>query len=167
VHFQTKHPALKLAVTLTNRYIDLVEEAVDVAVRLGTLQDSSLIARRLTQFQFRTVGSPSYFSRRGRPRKTEDLVNHNCVPYITRDTGAARDWRFRRDGAEFARSQQGDMSFSDSDALSIAARAGYGLAQIQDYYIDHAIAVGELEPVLAKFNLSADAASLAESSGFR
>jgi LysR family transcriptional regulator for bpeEF and oprC len=158
--FRAMHPALKLAVTLTNRYLDLVEEAVDVAVRIGTLQDSSLIARRLTQSQFRTVGAPGYFARHGRPRKPDDLINHNCLAFDTRDTGAARDWRFRRDGAEFTLAPRGDMSFNDGGALSIAVRGGYGLAQIQDYYADAAIAAGELEPVLAKFNPSPDVISL-------
>jgi len=150
--FRAANPALKLAVTLTDRYIDLVEEAVDVAIRIGALQDSSLIARRLTQCQLRTVGAPSYFARHGRPRRPEDLTEHNCLSFLIRDTGAVREWRFRRDGAEFTFAPQGDMSFNDGAALSVAVRGGYGLAQIQDYYADHAIAAGELEPVLAKFN---------------
>jgi LysR family transcriptional regulator for bpeEF and oprC len=158
--FRAAHPALKLAVTMTNRYVDLVEEAVDVAVRIGALQDSSLIARRLTQSQFRTVGSPGYFARHGRPRKPEDLVDHNCLAFDTRETGAARGWRFRRDGDEFTIAPRGDMSFNDGGALSVAVRGGYGLAQIQDYYADAAIAAGELEPVLAKFNPSPDVISL-------
>jgi len=158
--FRAAYPALKLAVTLTDRYIDLVEEAVDVTIRIGALQDSSLIARRLTQSQFRTVGAPGYFARHGRPRKPEDLIDHNCLSFLTRDTGAVREWRFRRNGAEFTLAPQGDMSFNDGGALSIAVRDGYGLAQIQDYYADHAIAAGELEPVLAKFNPSPNPISL-------
>jgi DNA-binding transcriptional LysR family regulator len=158
--FRAAYPALKLAVTLTDRYIDLVEEAVDVTIRIGALQDSSLIARRLTQSQFRTVGAPSYFARHGRPRRPADLIDHNCLSFLTRDTGAVREWRFRRDGAEFMLAPQGDMSFNDGGALSIAVRDGYGLAQIQDYYADHAIAAGELEPVLAKFNPSPSPISL-------
>jgi DNA-binding transcriptional LysR family regulator len=158
--FRAAYPALKLAVTLTDRYIDLVEEAVDVAIRIGALQDSTLIARRLTQCQFRTVGASSYFARHGRPRKPEDLTRHNCLSFLARDTGAVREWRFRRDGAEFTLTPQGDMSFNDGGALSIAVRGGCGLAQIQDYYADYAIAAGELEPVLTKFNPSPNPISL-------
>jgi DNA-binding transcriptional LysR family regulator len=158
--FRAAYPALTLAVTLTDRYIDLIEEAVDVTIRVGALQDSSLIARRLTQSQFRTVGSPAYFARHGRPRRPEDLANHNCLNFLTRDSGVVREWRFRRDGEEFTLTPKGDMSFSDGGALSIAVGGGYGLAQIQDYYADHAIAAGELEPVLAKFNPSTNPISL-------
>jgi len=158
--FRAAHPALKLVVTLTDRYIDLVEEGVDVAIRIGALQDSSLIARRITQHQFRIVGTPGYFARHGRPRKPEDLINHNCLSLITRDTGVVREWQFRRDGAEFTHMPQGDMSFNDGGALSIAVRDGNGVAQIQDYYTDRAIAAGELEPVLAKFNPSPHPISL-------
>jgi LysR family transcriptional regulator for bpeEF and oprC len=158
--FRAAYPALTLAVTLTDRYIDLIEEAVDVTVRIGALQDSSLIARRLTQSQFRTVGAPAYFAQHGRPRRPEDLARHNCLSFLIRDTGAIRDWRFRRGGEDFSIQPKGDMSFNDGGALTIAVRGGYGIAQIQDYYADHAIAAGEVEPVLANFNPSPTPISL-------
>jgi LysR family transcriptional regulator for bpeEF and oprC len=158
--FRAAYPALALAVTLTDRYIDLIEEAVDVTVRIGALQDSSLIARRVTQSQFRTVGSPAYFAQHGRPRRPEDLARHNCLSFLIRDTGAIRDWRFRRGGEDFSLQPKGDMSFNDGGALTIAVRGGYGIAQIQDYYADHAIAAGEVEPVLASFNPSPTPISL-------
>jgi LysR family transcriptional regulator, regulator for bpeEF and oprC len=158
--FRAAYPALALAVTLTDRYIDLIEEAVDVTVRIGALQDSSLIARRVTQSQFRTVGSPAYFAQHGRPRRPEDLARHNCLSFLIRDTGAIRDWRFRRGGEDFSLQPKGDMSFNDGGALTIAVRGGYGIAQIQDYYADNAIAAGEVEPVLASFNPSPTPISL-------
>jgi LysR family transcriptional regulator, regulator for bpeEF and oprC len=158
--FRAAYPALTLAVTLTDRYIDLIEEAVDVTVRIGALQDSSLIARRLTQSQFRTVGARPYFAQHGRPRRPEDLARHNCLSFLIRDNGAIRDWRFRRGGEDFSVQPKGDMSFNDGGALTIAVRGGYGIAQIQDYYADHAIAAGEVEPVLANFNPSATPISL-------
>jgi hypothetical protein len=61
-----------------------------------------LIARRLTQAQFRVVGSPSYFKKHGRPKTLEDLAMHNCMALTLRDTRLARDWRFSRDGVETA-----------------------------------------------------------------
>src|SRR5262249_48574233 len=84
--FQTQYPDIKLALSFTDRYVDLIEEGIDVSVRFGELQASTLIARRLTQTQFRVVGSPGYFSKNGRPKKPEDLAAHNCLALTLRDT---------------------------------------------------------------------------------
>jgi LysR family transcriptional regulator, regulator for bpeEF and oprC len=154
--FQAQYPDLTLALSFTDRYVDLVEEGIDVSVRFGQLQDSSLIARRLTQTQFRVFGAPSYFAQHGRPRTPDDLAAHNCLALTLRDTRLARDWRFARDGVETVVAPKGNMSFSDGAALCEVAGAGYGLAQIHGYYIDNALAAGHLEPVLEKFKPKAD-----------
>lgn len=154
--FQAQYPDLQLVVSFTDRYVDLVEEGIDVSVRFGVLQDSSLMARRLTQTQFRVVGAPSYFAKHGRPRTPDDLARHNCLAFTLRDSRLARDWRFARDGAESTLAPQGNMSFSDGAALCDAACAGYGLAQIHGYYIDNAVTAGKLEPVLEKFRPAID-----------
>jgi LysR family transcriptional regulator, regulator for bpeEF and oprC len=149
--FQARYPEVRLSITFTDRYIDLVEEGVDVCVRFGELQDSSLVARRLTLTQFHVVGSPAYFAKHGRPKTPEDLVNHNCLAFAIRDTRLARPWRFVRPSSEFTIVPQGTMSFSDGAALCEAAYAGYGLAQFHNYYLDAAMAQGELVTVLDKF----------------
>jgi LysR family transcriptional regulator for bpeEF and oprC len=154
--FQAQYPELKLALSFTDRYVDLIEEGIDVSVRFGVLQDSSLMARRLTQTQFRVVGAPSYFAKYGRPKTPEDLGAHNCLALMLRDTRLARDWRFVRDGGETTVTPTGNMSFSDGAALCDAACAGYGLAQIHGYYIDRVVKAGQLEPVLEKFKPKID-----------
>ena len=77
--FQAQYPDLKLVISFTDRYVDLVEEGIDVSVRFGVLQDSSLMARRLTQTQFRVVGAPGYLAKHGRPKTPDDLAGHNCL----------------------------------------------------------------------------------------
>ena len=149
--FQAQYPELTLAVTSTDRYVDLVEEGIDVAVRFGELRDSSLMARRLTQTQFRVFGAPSYFAKHGRPRGLDDLAGHNCLGFMVRDTRLAREWRFAHDGATTTVVPKGNMSFTDGAALCDAARAGCGLAQMHGYYVDEPLRAGELEPVLEKF----------------
>jgi LysR family transcriptional regulator, regulator for bpeEF and oprC len=158
--FQAQYPDIKLALSFTDRYVDLIEEGIDVSVRFGELQDSTLIARRLTQTQFRVVAAPSYFAKHGRPRKPDDLAAHNCLALTLRDTRLARDWRFARDGVESTVTPQGKMSFSDGAALCDASRAGFGLAQLHSYYIDNALKTGELEPVLERFKPKMDPISL-------
>jgi DNA-binding transcriptional LysR family regulator len=80
---------------------------------------------------------------------------HNCLNFVVRETGLIRSWRFRCDGADLDMTPAGDMSFNDGGALFVAACAGYGIAQLQDYFADEAIAAGRLEPVLEKFKPAA------------
>src|SRR5262245_32239863 len=134
--FQAKYPHINLRVTFTDRYIDLIEEGVDICVRLGQLHDSSLIARRLSGAAFKVVGSPRYIAKFGKPKRIEDLTDHNCLAFTFRETRLAREWRFMHEGGEKSLTPTGNMSFSDGAAVCDAACAGYGLAQLQDYFVD-------------------------------
>jgi LysR family transcriptional regulator, regulator for bpeEF and oprC len=149
--FQAQYPDIKLRVTFNNRYIDLVEDGVDVSVRLGQLADSSLIARRVGGTQFSVVGAPSYFAKHGKPKRIDDLAAHDCLAFTYLETRLARPWRFIEAGAANTFTPQGTMSFSDGGAVCDAAVAGYGLAQLQGYFADALIASGALVAVLEKF----------------
>lgn len=149
--FQAKYPHIKLRVTFTDRYIDLIEEGIDVCMRLGPLHDSSLIARRLSGAGFKVVGSPRYLAKFSKPKRIEDLTGHNCLAFTFRETRLARAWCFMQDGVEKSLAPKGDMSFSDGAAVCDAACAGYGLAQLQDYFVDSGIAQGRLVSVLDRF----------------
>jgi DNA-binding transcriptional LysR family regulator len=149
--FQAQYPDLKLRVTFNNRYIDLIEEGVDVAVRLGQLQDSSLIARRLAGTQFYVVGAPSYFANHGKPKRIDDLAAHDCLAFTYLETRLVRPWRFIEGGVRKMVTPKGTMSFSDIAAVCDAAVAGYGVAQLQGYFVDALIKSGGLVAVLEKF----------------
>jgi LysR family transcriptional regulator for bpeEF and oprC len=153
--FQTRYPDVRLSVTFTDRYIDLIEEGVDICVRFGDLQDSTLIARRLTSTQFKVVGSPSYLAKHGRPKSPDDLTRHNCLAFTSRDTRLTRPWRFDLPAGETTQMPKGTISFTDGAAMCEAACAGYGLAQLHEYYLDSEIARGRLVPVLEKFKSKA------------
>jgi len=153
--FQARYPDIALRVTFNDRYVDLIEEGIDVSIRFGVLQDSSLIARRLSGAQLSVVGAPRYFAKHGTPKRPEDLSGHNCLAFTFRETRLAREWRFARTGAqgggEIALTPKGNISLSDGASVCDAARAGYGLAQLQDFFIDALIGRGQLVSVLDKF----------------
>jgi LysR family transcriptional regulator for bpeEF and oprC len=153
--FQARYPDIALRLTFNDRYADLIEEGIDVSIRFGVLQDSSLIARRLGGAQLSVVGAPRYFAKYGTPKRPEDLAGHNCLAFTFRETRLAREWRFAQGGGERALTPKGNMSLSDGASVCDAARAGYGLAQLQDFFIDAPIARGQLVSVLDKFNPAA------------
>jgi DNA-binding transcriptional LysR family regulator len=152
--FHAQFPDVKLRVTFDDRYIDLIEEGVDISIRFGALQDSSLIVRRLAEAQLGVVASPDYFSKYGKPRRPEDLAEHDCIAFTFRESRMARDWRFAGVGAETTLTPQGTMSFSDGAAVLDAVCAGYGIAQLQDFFTEAPSARGQLVEVLEKFRPS-------------
>jgi LysR family transcriptional regulator for bpeEF and oprC len=158
--FQEDYPDVRLRITFTDRYIDLIEEGVDIAVRFGALQDSSLIARRLTATQFNATAAPAYLAKYGRPKTPHDLGKHNCLAFAARDTRQTRDWRFLIDGKEVTHTPNGSMSFSDGAALCDATIDGCGIAQLHNYYLDTAFARGTLVPILQDFKAKPDPISL-------
>lgn len=158
--FQREYPQVELHVSITDRYVDLIDEGIDVALRFGALKDSGLIARELTRVQRRLVAAPQYFARHGRPTTLADLAQHNCLALTYHETRRVRDWHFAYRRVEQKVTPRGTMSFNDGTALYNAVAAGYGIGQIHDYYVDQGIKDGTLEPVLEKFKPAADPISL-------
>ncbi|MEM8962473.1 MAG: LysR family transcriptional regulator [Acidobacteriota bacterium] len=121
------YPELAIDLLLTDATLDLVEERIDVAIRLGPLADSGLVARRLATMVARVCASPSYLERHGRPTTPTDLVHHNCL--LLDMPGFDAQWRFRdrETGATTAVSVRGNLHTSNAIALKECALAGRGV----------------------------------------
>jgi DNA-binding transcriptional LysR family regulator len=143
--FLTRHPALEVTLTLTNQKIDLVAEGYDLAIRLGTLQDSSLIATRLAARTLHVCASPAYLASRGTPQQPGDLSRHNCLQ------GTLDHWRFRQNGRPRQLRVHGSLRCNSGWSLLDAAIKGVGLVQLPDYYLRTALAEQKLVPVLEEF----------------
>lgn len=143
--FLQEYPQVRLDLNLTNRTLDLVENSIDVAIRLGRLKDSSLIAKRLGDRQLSVCASPAYLAEYGTPTSLEQLNQHQCL------LGTLEYWRFREQGVERSLRLNGRIRCNSGLALLDACKAGLGLAQLPDYYVTEALAQGELQEVLTDF----------------
>lgn len=150
--FLDAHPSLRVELVLNNRSLDLVEEGLDVAVRIGTLTESGLIARRVGHVHRVTYASPSYIVRRGRPRTPRDLTKHEIV-YVS-DPPRAREWRFRVSGREQIVRLMPRFMVTDVDAMLFAVRAGGGIARGLSYQVSDDFASGTLVRLLREFEPS-------------
>ena len=148
--FNRLHPQLRFDLNLNDRRIDLVEEGIDVALRIGNLADSTLIARRL--FEARTVvcGSPDYFVRHGTPLSPADLKDHQCLVYG--NLANPTKWVCRdAEGKKISVDIQAAMTASSGDFLSAAATQGLGIAVQPTFIAGESIGRGELVPVLTNY----------------
>jgi DNA-binding transcriptional LysR family regulator len=124
--FMRRYPALRIDLQLNDRFVNIVEEGVDVAFRIGELRDSSLIGRRVGTTYRVTVGAPSYFRHHGEPKRPEDLKAHNCVIYTEL---ASRDlWLYTRDGRAYSVRVAGSFHTNSAEAVRAATVAGIGVA---------------------------------------
>ena len=148
-----QYPSLSVALRFSDRMARFVDEQVDVAVRMGTLADSSLVARLLFRPRWTTVAAPAYLGRRGTPRKPEDLARHELLAFVM-PGGRRRDWLFRAapgDEATRELTPAGSVDASFGDALVHASVSGVGVAQVLDFMAAEAVARGELLEVLPEF----------------
>lgn len=149
--FLARHPDVTVDMSLTDRFVDLVEEGFDVAVRIGRLRDSSLIARRLAPSRLVVCASPDYLARRGVPRTPDDLAAHDCL----HNTNIPGQWAFALpDGGVRMVDVAGRLSANNGDALQAAARAGAGLVYLPSFIVGEDLQAGRLQCVLDGFTMT-------------
>jgi LysR family transcriptional regulator for bpeEF and oprC len=146
--FHTRYPDIDLQLGLSDRPVDLLQEGVDCVVRVGALQDSSLVARRIGLFEGVTCAAPDYIERAGMPASLEDLENHKAVNYFSSRTGRTIDWAFLVDGKEIEVKMKGIVSVNDSDAYVTCGVEGFGLIQPALFMVLPHLRSGQLVEVL-------------------
>ena len=149
--FLARHPHLEVELSLNDRFVDLLEEGFDLAVRVGTLRDSSLIARRLALARMVCVASPPYLERRGVPQHPDDLRHHACLRYTY---GRNPDvWEFRRGGERVTVKVGGPIAANNGEVLVAAAVGGLGIVCPPDFIGAGELERGRLVPILSEWTI--------------
>lgn len=143
--FLLQHPQLELEFVLTNQKLDLIEQGVDVAVRLGQLGDSSFIARRLSNRNLYVCATPHYLAQYGTPHTLSELTQHSCL------VGTHDHWRFKENQQSRAIRVRGRVHCASGVVLLDAALKDMGLVQLPDYYVETYLASGRLVEVLPAY----------------
>lgn len=147
--FLSKNPGARLELLLNDRLVDLVEERIDLAIRITKLRDSGLIARRLAACPLLICGSPAYLAAHGEPTRPEDLLRHNCLRYAL--LRAEHEWRFYGARGRMPLEVRGSFETTNGTMLREAAIAGVGLAILPRFMVADALLSGALRSVLAEF----------------
>ncbi|MRI33905.1 LysR family transcriptional regulator [Endozoicomonas sp. OPT23] len=143
--FLKQHPQLQIEVVLTNRKLNLIDEGVDIAIRLGHLDNLDLRARQLSQRQSYTCASPDYLKQYGTPHSLNELQHHNCLQ------GTLEHWRFQENGREQVVEVSGSLRCNSGRALLDAALKGIGIVQLPDMYVGELLESGQMISVLPNF----------------
>lgn len=147
--FLSRYPDIQVDVRLGDRSVDLVEEGIDLAFRMGTLADSNLIARKLCSSPMITVASPGYLKDKGIPRHPRDLRDHNYIRYS--EASRPGEEKFLVQGEPFHIRVDGNVVTNSSEALLAAALSGLGVSRMPCWLAGDAIANGELVTILDDF----------------
>jgi DNA-binding transcriptional LysR family regulator len=152
VRFMKLNPKLQIELSFEDGYVDLVEQGIDVAIRMGRLADSTLGARFLGINPWVLVGSPAYLAQRGVPSQPEDLVNHDALVYST--VQGDDKWLFTGlDGQLHPTAVRGTLRSNNLSALLAAARADMGLAALPWYVANESVKAGAVQAVLTEWTL--------------
>lgn len=147
--FLRRFPESQVELVLNDRYLDLIDEALDVAIRIGALSDSSLLVRRVGEVRRLLVASPDYLARRGTPAKPAELAAHDTI-FSTSTASELLEWRFGSRGRMGVRLSP-RLLVNDVDARLAAARAGQGIARVLSYQVSEDLAAGRLVRLLRAY----------------
>lgn len=142
------HPELEIHLHLTNQLVDLIHDGYDLAIRLGTLEDSSYIARRLSSRAWHMAASPDYLAKFGTPHSISELAKHQCI------LGTSDSWKFSRQGKPELVRVKARMRCNSGVAVIDAALKGLGIAQLPDYYVNPYLDSGELVEVMPGYQIA-------------
>jgi LysR family transcriptional regulator, regulator for bpeEF and oprC len=146
--FHALYPGLELVISFTDRLVDLTEEGADCAVRVGKLQDSSMIGRQIGTMPFLLCAAPAYIAQHGVPATVADLQEHRSVMHFSGRTGRAFDWELWVDGGWVKVALEGPVAVNDADANLALALQGLGLARCARYQVRQHLLDGSLVAVL-------------------
>lgn len=150
--FMQAHPEIELDVQFNDKQVDLVAERFDLVLRIATLEDSSLLARRLFRVRIQLVGSPAYFDRHGRPQHPQELANHKALQYAYFRSGM--NWRFRhKQYGDFTQPMHACLQANNAEALRPALLAGLGVALQPEFLAWPDVQSGKLEVVMCDWEV--------------
>jgi len=152
LRFQQEYPDIDLDVIVSGKFVDLVEKGIDLALRVGQLEDSTLVSRRLVDCSFQVVASPQYIDRRGKPNLPADLTQHNCLVYS--ESRVNRSWPFRMPNGESVMVKaQGNLTCNDGHLIVNAALEGLGIAFGPSFLFKKHVNAGTLNLLLTDYQL--------------
>lgn len=149
LEFLAQHPDICLRLMLADRQISLVDEHIDVALRIGHLTDSTLVATRVGSVSRVICASPAYLAGRGTPSRPEDLASHDGISF--QGFATAPEWRYRRDSAAFTVEPRPRLSVNTTEAAIQAACAGLGIIRVLSYQVAEELKSGQLQVLLPEF----------------
>ncbi|WP_245624523.1 LysR family transcriptional regulator [Belnapia moabensis] len=149
--FQRRYPKLLVDLRLSDRMVDLIEEGIDVAIRVGNLADSRLISRQLAPHRVCAFASPAYLERRGMPKHPDDLIHHDCVNFRYQSSGQALRWPFRIGERVVEITPEPWMILDASDGVAATLAAGGGVGISPTYLAASHVERGALVPILREF----------------
>lgn len=152
--FLATYPLVKLDLFLTDSLVDLIEDRCDVAIRVGTLPDSSLKARKLCETPYVVVASPEYLQRHGEPETPSDLTRHNCLAFNLKPT--FNEWPFLEPATGSAKPVPigGNVQANNGETIRRLAIDGLGIARLASFHVHEDVEKGRLVPILERFNPS-------------
>jgi len=146
--FEERYPEIRLELSMSERNIGLIEEGIDCAIRMGELEDSNLVARKLGSFSNVLCASPGYLARHGTPTCLDDLKRHQCINYVYPTSGRAYQWQFDSPDGPVALDVDAHLLINDGESVIQAAIAGLGIIQVPHWLAAGPIGHGKLQVIM-------------------